>query len=363
MRLLALTDVYKLYNQVLKEWKKNGTSERIYTYEKKPGKIDMEQQCVSPSIAHPELSSVIVFANGEHLTATNVDSGEVVFCHSFDSPILAFSVYRSTSGELLYAVSTDDKHVYVMAESGDRKFLFAHRKRVSGVYQISDHAIIFMDMFGEVYSLDFRSSQEPVLMFGHFAVITASRMIGNRILTGDRDEKIRVSLNRTAEIFCFGHKAYVSFVDGFARLEENFFVSASADGVVRLFEGGGGSGNFRAENFRLDYCRGVSQPADAGNFRGTRGAARGGGESASGRKFLGDRKFQEISDSPAESLRAFRRSSGGGLPGGGGGDGESEISSLSFGVAPSAVRVAEAGGREFGGERRREAGDQAAEIV
>ena len=140
-------------------------------------------------------------------------------------------------------------------------------KKVSAAAFTHDSKHYFCaDKFGEVHSCAVDDSADPVLVLGHCSTIITDLecMAGGKtgyVLTGDRENKIRVSVMPKPEdrmrfpgsapeiqSFCYAHTAHVSCVRKVVQkpkvLEEwttkDTFISASADSYLRMWDAASG---------------------------------------------------------------------------------------------------------------------------
>ena len=106
---------------------------------------------------------------------------------------------------------------------------------------LSDTVIVTGDVIGDVHAYSITLQQDRgKLLLGHTASMLTSLRIDprhGRILTSDRDEKIRVSAfpnTHQIEGFLLGHTTYVTCIDVSTRSMR--CVSASGDGTIRLWD-------------------------------------------------------------------------------------------------------------------------------
>jgi len=94
------------------------------------------------------------------------------------------------------------------------------------------------DRFGDVMELDVGSDEAPRVAFSHLAIVTRAAVDGQRrfLITGDKDEKVRISRadnTRVIHSFCLGHTSFVSAVVPIP--SSDLLVSTAANGCVRLW--------------------------------------------------------------------------------------------------------------------------------
>ena len=101
------------------------------------------------------------------------------------------------------------------------------------------------DKNGDVYSMTSDRGEEgeeagPRLMLGHLSQLLdmAVTRDGKRLLTADRDEKIRVSMFPDCfniDNFCLGHTEFVTSI-ALSSCDEARLVSGSGDGTIRCWD-------------------------------------------------------------------------------------------------------------------------------
>eukprot|EP00960_Hanusia_phi_P023914 705605-Hanusia_phi.AAC.2 len=117
----------------------------------------------------------------------------------------------------------------------------ADKKIVSVALDEERRRVVFAEIAGEVFQKpidDLECKAEHVL--GHISSLTDMRISssGSRLLTADRDEKIRISNFPHAfeiEAFCLGHTELVTCIETLSLEEEELVLSGGADGSVRLW--------------------------------------------------------------------------------------------------------------------------------
>ena len=197
------------------------------------------RQCVSPIVQHPLLPSTIVWASGSELLCYNLGTRTLIFrLKAHTAPILSVSSSIS-DGKVHWVTAGEDKRILIHRETGQdelsREFEYLHRKKITHAIVDKD-VLYFCDMFGEAMSIEYKTGGSVKVLFGHFAVITASMQTSRFFITGDKDAKIRVSrYPDTFEIesFCLGHTSYVSHL---SLLDETRLLSASGDGTLKLWD-------------------------------------------------------------------------------------------------------------------------------
>ena len=133
-------------------------------------------------------------------------------------------------------VTTTNKMVFVY-DTKDRKMLVKAKltKKVLSVTFAGDFVLVG-DKYGNVYVL--KGNDDLELLLGHTAspiMCMLHDSVNGLLLTGDREEKIRVSRFPTAAIierFCFGHK---SAITAMCSISDNSMVSSSSDGSIIIW--------------------------------------------------------------------------------------------------------------------------------
>ena len=133
-------------------------------------------------------------------------------------------------------VTTTNKMVF-MYDTKDGKMLVKAKltKKVLSVTFAGDFVLVG-DKYGNVYVL--KGNDDLELLLGHTAspiMCMLHDSVNGLLLTGDREEKIRVSrFPKTAiiERFCFGHK---SAITAMCSMSDNNMVSSSSDGSIIIW--------------------------------------------------------------------------------------------------------------------------------
>ena len=133
-------------------------------------------------------------------------------------------------------VTTTNKMVF-MYDTKDGKMLVKAKltKKVLSVTFAGDFVLVG-DKYGNVYVL--KGNDDLELLLGHTAspiMCMLHDSVNGLLLTGDREEKIRVSRFPTAAIierFCFGHK---SAITAMCSMSDNNMVSSSSDGSIIIW--------------------------------------------------------------------------------------------------------------------------------
>ncbi len=133
-------------------------------------------------------------------------------------------------------VTTTNKMVFVY-DTKDGKMLVKAKltKKVLSVTFAGDF-VLLGDKYGNVYVL--KGNDDLELLLGHTAssiMYMLHDSVNGLFLTGDREEKIRVSRFPTAAIierFCFGHK---SAITAMCSISDNSMASSSSDGSIIIW--------------------------------------------------------------------------------------------------------------------------------
>lgn len=127
------------------------------------------------------------------------------FCYHGSCRITAYCFDHSGS---LFFITNDQKQLLCFeTKSWTIKSQFLVPKRVVSMFMLDK--LIIADKHGDCYSFD----NEFRLLLGHVSMVTCAVGTQGFIITGDRDEKIRVSkYPQTHEIhtFLLGHKSFIS---------------------------------------------------------------------------------------------------------------------------------------------------------
>ena len=133
-----------------------------------------------------------------HLTPT---SQKLVQTFTTPHQILA---YDRTRDSIALALGNKSLTVHNFSKPCDDWTVELNKPATVVCYQGND--ILVADRSGDVYRCV--PSQKPLLLLGHVSILTCMLTTPTRIITGDRDEKIRVSKFPNAyniESFCLGH--------------------------------------------------------------------------------------------------------------------------------------------------------------
>ncbi|KAI8918296.1 WD40-repeat-containing domain protein [Powellomyces hirtus] len=185
-------------------------------------------------VLHLTGTDIVVAAIGRKFLAVNSKNGQILAAPASvlsqidaagaqaiadeefpDATISLFALHPETSQ---LAVSADNKQVACYdVRTWTRLSSRISIKRASCLSFSKDGGkLLIGDKFGDVYSFKSNdTSDKEALILGHVSLLTSMTLTqdGKYLLTGDRDEKIRVSRYPLAfeiEQFCLGHKLFVS---------------------------------------------------------------------------------------------------------------------------------------------------------
>lgn len=175
---------------------------------------------------------------------TNDDLNEIQAVALFQS--------KSESSELWCAVTRGDKtlEIYMVKENETRSkvscsLFYNTPKRVghlcfANLPDSDQLCLISGDLAGDAYAYNLTKKGRRLLL-GHTAsMLTGVSVLGSRLLTADRDEKIRVSSfpeTYVTEGYLLGHEAYISSMDTVTLKDGSQLVaSCGGDGALRLWD-------------------------------------------------------------------------------------------------------------------------------
>ncbi|KAL7747701.1 hypothetical protein RI367_006990 [Sorochytrium milnesiophthora] len=173
-------------------------------------------------LAHHATKPLLVLAQGPALVVVNSETGNVVKQQQSDDP--------SKHQDLIRCLHTDQTGRYLVTSGEDKRikcwdvdndFALVNdreaEKRVVALTTSSDaQHIIAADKHGDVWSFKLADEKEPgTVIVGHVSMLTSMILSADNkyILTGDRDEKIRVSKYPKGYLisnFCLGHTQFLS---------------------------------------------------------------------------------------------------------------------------------------------------------
>ncbi|XP_061483543.1 tRNA (guanine-N(7)-)-methyltransferase non-catalytic subunit WDR4 isoform X2 [Rhineura floridana] len=149
----------------------------------------------------------------------------------------------SSSGTY-FALTDDNKQLILFRTKPSWEFLSVRsviRRCTSLIITAAEDKILVADKSGDVYSYSVTEPENTgTIELGHLSLLldVALSPDDQYILTADRDEKIRVSLNRAPHnvvSFCLGHREFVSRIFVIPNYPD-LLLSASGDSTLRLWE-------------------------------------------------------------------------------------------------------------------------------
>lgn len=108
-------------------------------------------------------------------------------------------------------------------------------KKLSSAYVVGSH-ILVADRFGDIYRIKSDLSGEAEFFFSHYTTITASTLMANLSLTGNKDGKIVVLDAHNPFLvlaICQGHSEFITCLKPYG---DDKFISCSADGKLRAWD-------------------------------------------------------------------------------------------------------------------------------
>lgn len=154
------------------------------------------------------------------------------------------SALASHDGKFMVTGGQDKKLVvWDLASMKVKSQTTTDKKIVGAVIDQSGTDVVFAEKAGEVFSKPIGDADaKSKHLLGHISSLTdmALSPSGKRLLTADRDEKIRISHYPHAfeiDAYCLGHTELVTCMCVFAgeKAGEELVLSAGADGTLRLW--------------------------------------------------------------------------------------------------------------------------------
>ncbi|KAJ2848387.1 tRNA (guanine-N(7)-)-methyltransferase non-catalytic subunit trm82 [Coemansia brasiliensis] len=211
---------------------------------------------VRSPITHVETSSqgLIALVCDSNFHVTN-SSGTLVASTSSDQngvkrieepgrgPIVAVAFSQDGS---MFAACTNEKNVaiYSVDTWSARRTLCIAKRATALAFDLDGSYLLIADKFGEVYRASTSASDadcKPDLLLGHVSIVCDVKVTftqPSRVLTCDRDEKLRVSKypnSYNIQSFGLGHKEFVTSI-ATAQFAPACAVTGSGDGTIRLWE-------------------------------------------------------------------------------------------------------------------------------
>jgi len=181
-----------------------------------------------------------VYAGAQRLLVADCTSGSLIECAQPHSERV--SALASDGGRLMVTGGEDKKLVvWEIPSMTVRSQVTTEKKIISVVLDPSGSSVIFAEKAGEVFRMPVAdTSTKAEHLLGHISSLTDMAMspTGGRILTADRDEKIRISHYPQAyeiDSYCLGHTALVTCMCVWSQEGKELVLSGGADGTLRLW--------------------------------------------------------------------------------------------------------------------------------
>ena len=201
---------------------------------------------------------LVVYAGAKRLLVADCTSGSLIECEQPHSERV--SAVASHGGRLMVTGGEDKKLVvWDIPSMMVRSQATTEKKIVGAVLDPTGSSVIFAEKAGEVFRIPVAdTSTKAEHLLGHISSLTDMAMspTGGRILTADRDEKIRISHYPQAyeiDSYCLGHTALVTCMCVWTQEGKELVLSGGADGTLRLWALADGS-----LLHTLDVCEGAS---------------------------------------------------------------------------------------------------------
>lgn len=188
------------------------------------------------------VNGVVVVANANKLYSLGEQETEVDIAPSSvpQTETLNFIDHLQASPNKTFVVGINHFDKTVVAYNYKTLEVLAKKcfaKRPSSIAFVDDQTILVADKFGDLYRTDLfkeddAEERKPVL--GHVSMLLSVVVAGDKIITADRDEHIRISdLQRPyiIDAFLFGHTNYVWCLC----LVENWLLSGGGDSWISLW--------------------------------------------------------------------------------------------------------------------------------
>ena len=218
---------------------------------------------------------MVVYAGAQRLLVADCTSGSLIECAQPHSERV--SALASDGGRLMVTGGEDKKLVvWEIPSMTVRSQVTTEKKIISVVLDPSGSSVIFAEKAGEVFRMPVAdTSTKAEHLLGHISSLTDMAMspTGGRILTADRDEKIRISHYPQAyeiDSYCLGHTALVTCMCVWSQEGKELVLSGGADGTLRLWALADGS-----LLHTLEVCEGASGGGEGGEGGEGGGAAEG----------------------------------------------------------------------------------------
>ena len=175
--------------------------------------------------------------------------------------------------------------------------------------------LVVADRAGEIYVLGAPLLKSSVGVAGHTAsVVTDLAVLGNRLVTADRDEKVRISWFPQAALiqsYCLGHTSVVASVCGFvSKNGAQLLASSSWDHTIRFWETETGACCGKLE---LGEGRG-SEGGNVGDVGNGEGEGEGEGQGEGEGEEEGEGESQKVGEGDDEAEKAYNEQQAGHYP-------------------------------------------------
>ena len=186
--------------------------------------------------------SLLVYAGAKQLLVADCSTGCMIDCEQPHTERV--SALASHDGKFMVTGGQDKKLVvWDLASMKVKSQTTTDKKIVGAVIDQSGTDVVFAEKAGEVFSKPIGDADaKSKHLLGHISSLTdmALSPSGQRLLTADRDEKIRISHYPHAfeiDAYCLGHTELVTCMCVFTgeKAGEELVLSAGADGTLRLW--------------------------------------------------------------------------------------------------------------------------------
>eukprot|EP00055_Hartaetosiga_balthica_P005968 m.18278 g.18278 ORF g.18278 m.18278 type:complete len:452 (+) comp4941_c0_seq1:19-1374(+) len=160
-----------------------------------------------------------------------------IFCQQKNDGLSCIVAFGTVKKELVVV------NVFESGDDGKLEYSIVGKrsieKKLTHFQLVDEQSILLADKSGDVYRFDFDgkgASESLSPICGHISILTGFARAGPRLLTADRDGKIRISQFPNAfcvEAYCLGHEEFISSVD--VTSDNKYVVSGSGDGTLKLW--------------------------------------------------------------------------------------------------------------------------------
>lgn len=230
--------------------------------------------------------SLLVYAGAKQLLVADCSTGGMIDCEQPHSERV--SALASHDGKFMVTGGQDKKMVvWDLTSMKVSSQTTTDKKIVGAVIDHSGTDVVFAEKAGEVFSKPIGDADaKSKHLLGHISSLTdmALSPSGKRLLTADRDEKIRISYYPHAfeiDAYCLGHTELVTCMCVLRGEEkgEELVLSAGADGTLRLWNISDGA---LLSTYEISDSQSAADNADAGGgaVSGTAATAPGADQAA-----------------------------------------------------------------------------------